>query len=496
VVVVGGGIAGLAAAYRLVERAPGVEVVLVEQSGRLGGKLRTVEVAGGPAEAGAEMFAVRDPDGAPSAAVGLAHALGLAQELVHPATIQAGLALAGAVRPIPAGTLMGVPAHAGQLDGVAAVDAVADRDGGAALLGPGEDVAVGALVRRRLGDEVADRLVDPLLGGVYAGRADDLSLATTIPALAAACRSGSTLTGAVRAVLAARALQPAGPIFATLTGGMGRLVDAVVARLAMAGVRVRLGSPVRGLAAVRATAGERAAGPAVYAALSTAPAAAGARAATPPGPGERRWRLVLGDTRAPELLDADAVVLATPGRPAARLLSDVDGAAAGALGLLDYASVALVTLVLPEIAVPALSGVLVPATQGYTVKAVTFVDRKWAHAKREGSTLVRASIGRYGEEHVLQRDDTDLVRLAVTELGQLLGGAVAAPREAWVWRWGGALPQYPPGHLGRVVAARAVLPATLALAGAGYDGVGIAACIRSGWAAADQVLAGLEHWVP
>jgi len=451
VVVIGGGISGLAAAYRLVEH--GVDTVVVEQSGRLGGKLRTAEIAGGPVDLGAEAFAVRDPAGRPSAAVELVKAVGLGDDLVYPATQRAALAIGGELRPVPGGTLMGVPGDLDLLDRVAAADPDRDRDGGRPLLGPDEDVAVGKLVRARLGDEVADRLVDPMLGGVYAGRADDLSLATTMPALATASRSEHTLTGAVRAALRNRP-PSAGPIFGTLVGGVGRLVSAVVERLSDADLR--LGRPARSISGANGT-----------------------------------WRLTVGSTRDPETIEADAVVLATPAAPAARLLSTVEPKAAGLVGELDYASVALVTLALPGVDLPELSGFLVPAAEGYAIKAATFFDRKWAHLRWPGHTVLRVSLGRYGDEHVLQRDDEALAALAHAELGRILGTRLPQPVDTVVQRWGGALPQYTPGHLDRVAAARAALPATVAVAGAAYDGVGIPACVQSGWSAADRVVQGL-----
>ena len=442
IVVVGGGISGLAAAYRLVER--GVDVTVVEQAGRLGGKIRTGEIVGGPVELGAEAFAVRDQAGRSSAAIELASAVGLADSIAYPSIQKAAIAVDGGLLPLPGGTLMGVPGDLAQLDGVAAADPGRDHDAGRPVLAEG-DIAVGRLVRERLGDQVADRLVDPMLGGVYAGRADDLSLATTMPQLAEACRREHTLTGAVRAALASRPAS-AGPIFGTLVGGMGHLVDAVAARLPAP----MLGAPVRSIAEQQG-----------------------------------RWRLVVGSTRDPVTLDADGVVLAVPAAPAARLLSDVES-------LVAYASVALVTLALPEVDLPELSGFLVPVDAGYAVKAATFFDRKWAHLRRPGVTVVRASLGRYGDEQVLQRDDAALVTLAHLELGRILGKPLPAPLEARVQRWGGALPQYPPGHLDRVAALRAGLPATIAVAGAAYDGVGIPACIRSGMVAADSVLEGLS----
>jgi protoporphyrinogen/coproporphyrinogen III oxidase len=453
VAVVGAGIAGLAAAYRLAGR--GADVVVIEQAGRPGGKLRTGELAGGPVEAGAEAFLVRDPAGEASAAVELARSVGLGEALVHPATNRAAVAVDRRLRPLPGGTLFGVPSDLSTLDGVAEPDAALDRDGGRPLLAPGDDIPVGALVRRRLGDQVVDRLVDPLLGGVYAGRADDLSLAVTVPALAAACRQATTLTGAVAQALAGRPPQ-GGPVFATVEGGMSRPVDALVERLRGGGAVLRFGAPVRKLS----------------------------REAT-------GWRITVGSTRDAGTVRADAFVLAVPARPAGRLLSTVDETAAAAVAALDYASVGLVALAFPAVRLPELSGFLVPATEGYATKAVTFMTRKWEHLRRpDGVVVVRASLGRYGEEHVLQRADADLVALVRDELAAMVG-PLPAPLESAVWRWGGALPQYAPGHLDRVRAVRAVLPATLALAGAAVDGVGIPACVHSGQVAADTVTAGL-----
>ncbi|KAB1909928.1 protoporphyrinogen oxidase [Micromonospora sp. AMSO31t] len=458
VAIVGGGITGLAAAVRLRDRAPaGTEITVYEQSGRLGGKLRTGELAGGPVEFGAESFLMRDPAGGESAVVTLVRRLGLADAIVHPSVGQAALLVDGGLRPVPGGTLVGVP---GDLDRVAAVAqpaAAADRDGGAPLLPPDADVSVGALVRDRLGDEVVDRLVDPMLGGVYAGRADDLSLVTTMPALARAARVEHTLVGAVRAAQAAAPRAPGAPVFGTLAGGLSTLVDAAARE---SGATVRRDAAVRELHR------------------------------TPTG-----WRLTVGPTRDPEFVEADAVLLAVPARPAARLLAGPAAEVAATVGGLDYASVALVTMALPEPELPELSGFLVPATEGLLVKASTFFTTKWGHLRRpDGLALVRASVGRYGEEASLQLTDDDLVATVHRELSKVLGTPLPAPVAQHVQRWGGALPQYTPGHLGRVAAARAALRAahpTLALAGAGYDGVGIPVCVRSGETAAEEIITAL-----
>jgi oxygen-dependent protoporphyrinogen oxidase len=469
VVVVGGGIAGLAAALRLRQRlGKAADIVVIEQLDVLGGKLRTGRLAGLTAERGADAFLAREPGGTgESAAVALARRVGLGDALVHPAPVPAGLLLDGALRPLPGGTLLGVPADPAQVASVATVDIERDRDQGRPLLTPGADVAVGALVRQRLGDQVVDRLLDPLLGGVYAGRADALSLAATMPGLAAACTSEHTLTGAVRAAQAAAPRPPGSPVFAGILGGLGRLVSAVATA---SGATLRLGLPVRGLAAE--------------------------------GTG---WVLTVGSTRNPQLVAADAVVLALPARPAARLLAGVAGLAepATAVGALDYASVALVTLALPRVALPPWSGLLVPAGERLTIKAATFLTTKWPRLAQRtplaypdtgpDPVLVRASVGRYGEPQPLRLADPALVRQVHAELGRALGAELPAPLASHVQRWGGALPQYAPGHLDRVAAARAALPANLGLAGAGYDGVGIPACIRSGETAADRVAAVLEQ---
>lgn len=463
IAIVGGGIAGLAAAVHLRERAPaGTRITVYEGSAALGGKLRTGTLAGAPLEWGAEAFLTADPAGGPSAAVELARRLGLGDDLVHPATGQAAIALDGRLTPIPGGTLVGVPGDLTQVATVARPAAERDHDTGCPLLGPTEDLPVGALVRRRLGDEVVERLVDPMLGGVYAGRADALSLAATMPALARAARTAHTLTGAVQAARAASPRPPGTPVFATVRGGLSRLVDAA-ARAADA--ELRLGATVRGLTPLRGG-----------------------------------WRLTLGPTRDPERVRADAVVLALPARPAARLLTGVDSAVAALVGALDYASVALVSLALPvDDPLPALadlSGFLVPSAEGTLVKAATFLTTKWAHLRRpDGLTMVRVSVGRHGEERLLHRDDADLAATAHRELGEILGTSLPAPAASHVQRWGGALPQYAPGHLDRVAAARAALRAahpTLVLAGAGYDGIGIPVCVRSGQTAANQVIESLR----
>ncbi|MFG3688618.1 protoporphyrinogen oxidase [Micromonospora sp. NPDC047740] len=472
VAIVGGGVTGLAAAVRLRDRAPaGTEVTVYEQSGLLGGKLRTGELAGQPVEFGAESFLMRDPAGGESAAVTLVRRLGLADSIVHPTVGQAALVVDGGLRPVPGGTLVGVPGDLEKVAAVARPAADADRDAGRPLLGPDADMAVGALVRERFGDEVVDRLVDPMLGGVYAGRADGLSLVTTMPALARAARVEHTLVGAVRAAQAAAPRTPGAPVFGTLAGGLSTLV-AAAARCS--GATIRRDAAVRELH--RTSTGWQ---------LTVRQPDDGSTSRR----GGRRAELELSE------VEADAVLLAVPARPAARLLAGPAPEVAATVGGLDYASVALVTLALPAPELPELSGFLAPATEGLLIKAATFFTTKWGHLRRaDGLALLRASVGRYGEETSLQLTDDDLVATVHRELSKVLGAPLPAPVARHVQRWGGALPQYTPGHGARVAAVRARLRAahpTLALAGAGYDGVGIPVCVRSGEAAAEEIITAL-----
>jgi oxygen-dependent protoporphyrinogen oxidase len=466
VAVIGGGITGLAAAVRLRELTPpDTEIIVFEQGQVLGGKLRTGELAGLPVERGAESFLTSAPDGGESAAVALAKRVGLGDDLVHPATVPAALSIGGRLTPIPAGTLIGVPGDLTRLGGVARPVDGRDEDDGHPLLAPGADVAVGELVRGRYGEEVLDRLVDPLLGGVYAGRADRLSLEVTMPQLAETARVEHTLRAAVLAAQARRRPVAGRPVFTAVAGGMTRLVTAAATA---SRARISLGLPVREL--TRTTHGWR---------LVLGPAA------VPPAP---------EPAGGPQAVDVDAVVLAVPARPASRLLAGVAPEAAEAVGVLGYASVALVGLALPPgTRLPELSGFLVPPSEGTLVKAATFFTRKWPHLSGgDGPVIVRASLGRHGDEARLQHDDAVLLDLALRELGGLTGEPLPAPAEAWVQRWGGGLPQYAPGHRDRAAAARAALPPGRALAGAALDGVGIPACVAGGERAAEEVSKSLE----
>lgn len=454
VVVVGAGIAGLAAAASLKRQAPGVRVTVLEGSPSIGGKLALAEVAGMTVDVGAEAMLNRRPE-----ATDLARSGGLGDQLVHPSATSANLWSRGQMYPMPR-TLMGVPTDARALaeSGViskaglarAALDAVMP----ATRIGE-HDVSVGWLVEERFGREVVDRLVEPLLGGVYAGHARELSARATVPQVVALLDRDRSM---LRSAAAATSATSDAPLFAGLIGGMGRLPAAVAASV---DVDIRTNATVRDLA--RRT-----------------------------GEG---WNLVVGSARDAQVIQADAVILATPARTAARLLSDVVPDAALELGRIEYASMAIVTMAFRRRDLPATtgSGFLVPPVDGRDIKAVTYSFAKWDWVTEAGRgedlAVLRCSIGRHRDERALQVDDTELVQVALEDLSAAINLCVR-PVDWHVQRWGGALPQYTVGHLDRVRRVRSAVAKNtgLAVCGAAYDGLGIPACIASANLAVGLVL--------
>ena len=430
-VVVGGGLAGLTAAYLMAQ--DGGDVLLLEGAAEVGGKLRRAEVGGVMLDVGAEAMLNRRPEG-----VALARELGL--DVVHPSTAASSVWTRGQLRRLPR-SLMGVPLDLDDLrsSGVLSDEGLARATAEQPGVPVGDDVSVGRLVASRLGDEVVDRLVEPLLGGVYAGRARELSARATVPQLVAVAALGRLLDVELPVVDT--------PVFAGLAGGVAGLADALAGR-----VEVRRSASVRELR--RTAAG---------------------------------FELVVGSAAAPELVKADEVVLAAPAAPTARLLTEVAPVAAAELAGIEYASVAVVTLALPAASLahlPGTSGFLVPPVEGRAIKASTFSFAKWGWVRdagaEQGLVHLRTSVGRHREEAQLQRTDEELVASSLADLRDAVGLA-AAPVDSHVQRWGGGLPQYAVGHLDRVARVRAAVAevAGLAVCGAAYDGVGIPAVIAS-----------------
>ncbi|GAA4664031.1 protoporphyrinogen oxidase [Streptomyces chumphonensis] len=454
ILVIGGGISGLVAAHRLLEVGGGTEVTVLEASARLGGKLRGGEIAGVAVDLGAESMLARRPE-----AVELARAVGLGPRLEPPAVAGGAIWTRGAVRPMPGGHLMGVPGDPAVLGDVLSPDGLARvaEDADLPRTPLGEDVTVGGYVAERLGREVVDRLVEPLLGGVYAGDAYRISLRAALPQLFEAARRERSLLAAVRSVQARAAAPAPGPVFMGVSGGVGRLPGAVADAVRAAGGRISTGVTARDLRR------------------------------TPDG-----WAVATDAG----VHHADAVVLALPGPAAARLLRHEAPDAADALAGVGYASMALCTLAFRRAdlgsALPGGSGFLVPPVDGRTIKASTFSANKWGWVAAQDPELfvLRTSVGRFGEEAVLERDDDALVAASLADLRDAVG-LTAAPVASRVTRWPAGLPQYALGHRGlvaRVRAAVARMPG-LEVCGALYDGVGIPACVASASAAAEATLA-------
>jgi oxygen-dependent protoporphyrinogen oxidase len=443
VLVAGAGITGLATAHTLAGLLPDGHVEVWEADDRLGGKIRTTPFAGLDAvDEGADAFLARVPH-----ATSLAREVGLGDDLTSPTGASAAVWYGG-LHPIPEGLLLGVPADMLRLSRSPLLSWRGKARAALEPLLPRRDAgdSIGRLVRARFGDEVHERLVDALVGSIYATDTDASSLAM-VPQLAALAGRGRSLLLGARALRAA-APPAAGPIFHAPRRGMGSLVDAVAAAAAVGGVTITPGRPVHAVEADGPT-----------------------------------WR-VDGEP-------FDAVVLATPAAATAPLLAASTPEVARLLGTMEHASVVLVSLAVPHWPerLRGRSGYLVPKPVQQRVTAASFGSQKWAHWRGGTGEVVRVSIGRDGRSPD-DLDDEAVVRHAVDELGRHTGVDVQ-PNAVRISRWPGAFPQYRPHHrewLARVDAAR---PPGLVLAGASYDGIGIPACIDQGRRAAAAVVAHL-----
>lgn len=468
-VVVGAGIAGLCAARAL--QQAGRQVTVLESAALTGGKLaRTTfaDLAGEPLilDVGAESMLARRPEG-----VELLAELGLDRRRATPTPNKPQALIGGRIRALPP-SAMGVPTDLDALEGYLSADGLVRARREPELPAPplNADVAIGAYVDDRFGPEVTDRLLEPLLGGVYAGRSRELSFAAVNPGLFALACAGGSLLAAARALTGSTRPAASGPVFAGVEGGITTLVDAIVDDLRHREVELRCSSPVHAIDRV----GDR-----FRLRVGSRPEAG--------GHGDR-----------PEMIEADEVVLATPAAATSRLLRDgLASEAAEALAQIPYASVAVITL-LARGAELSGSGLLIPPGELPSVKALTYADRKWAWVDRaarayagEPLAVVRASVGRHGEAALLQLEDPALIRRTIEELRAFVPGWDRAELvQARVQRWGGGLPQYLVGHPGRIELIRDTVAGVpgLAVAGAYLDGVGVPACIKSGHAAAELLL--------
>lgn len=442
IAVVGGGIAGLAAAWELRERAD----VLLYEPGRLGGCISTEPFDGQPVDCGPDAFITRVPD-----AIRLCEEAGV-EDLVSPAAGRTLIWWGRKLRELPEGLVLGAPKRLGPLFRSGLLSPLGLLRAAGDLVMPAtpyqNDVSVRELVSRRFGAQVADRLVDPLVGGIHAGRTADLSAEATVPQLVAATRSSRSLLLSLRSLPGG---DPDTPIFAAPRAGMGRLVEKLAAGLKAAGVTI-VSLAVEGLA-----------------------------------PAGGRWRVEpAGD-------EVDGVVLAVPSQAAAAILG---ADAPGGLSRIRRASVVLVTLSFPQVDLPnGTNGILVPARSGLLTTACSFGSAKWPHWAVGGRTVLRVSTGRAGDDRGLRLDDGPLVERLSGEVQQLLG--VTATPDKWrVSRWPDSFPQYEVGHRQLLEGVEAGLAARwpgVSVCGASYHGAGIPACIASGRSAAAKLADGLSE---
>lgn len=466
VVVVGGGVAGLAAAHRLLRPgpeggAPAAEVTVLEASARVGGKVASMDVGDVAVEAGADSLLARKPWG-----VNLVRALGLADELVEPGASGAFVWARDQLVSYPKAAPFGVPADPEELlrwPGLsrrgrmrALVEVYRPRRRGEA------DESIGSLAERRLGHECAEILVEPLLSGIHAGDASRLSVRATVPELAAWERShGSLLRGARAARRRARSAGGGGgAMFVWLRGGLDRLTETLAD--AVGRDRVETSTPVT---AVR-------------------PGSPG---------GEAAWEVEAGGRVRP----ADAVVLAVPAFDAARLLGAAAPGAVAELAAIPYASTATVALLYPEgtaNSLPDATGFIVPAGsriggRDAAITACTWISRKWPSPAFGTRAVIRAFVGRANDEAALALSDPELVAAVVRDV-EGVSPIGERPAAAAVTRWDRAMPQYEVGHLDRVDRIEAVLAREapgVFVCGSPYRGIGIPDCVRQGGEVAEAV---------
>jgi len=449
VVVVGGGITGLAAAHRLKDHA---EVVLVEAARQLGGKFGTTEIDGVTFESGPDSFVAREPH-----VQELATAVGLGDELVPPAIFGAHVWIDGKLKRVPADFVFGMPTsplaalRSGLLSVRGAARAAADLVAPGPLEGP--DISIAEFVRRRFGSEVLDRLVDPLLAGTRAGLASEISLAAAVPQIDELARRHRSLAVGLARSKGAGANVSGPPPFLAPRRGMRSLIEALTDDLREGEIRT---------GAVAQRIERRAAG----------------------------YRVLLQDG---SHVDGEALILAVPAYVAAGLLAGLNPLAAGELDGIDYVSVATACFIWPPGSVdvpPDASGLLVPSSEDRTLAGATWFSQKWPHLiGSDGRVVVKAFAGRAaggGEPHP---DDDRLLAALLNDLEAAIA-VRARPLVARLVRWSRALPLYAVGHLDRVERIERALGSTpgILLAGAAYRGTGISDSVKSARIAAERVM--------
>ncbi|WP_199253443.1 protoporphyrinogen oxidase [Mycolicibacterium mengxianglii] len=439
-VVVGGGISGLTAAYRLrCALGPDVGITVFDPADRLGGVLRTERLGGQPMDVGAEAFVVRRPE-----VPALLAELGLAARQISTTGVRPLIYSQRRLHAMPTETVNGIPSSAASMTGLvddATLTRMAVEPSRPMEWRRGADPTVAEVVGDRFGAAVVARSVDPMLAGVYAGSAATIGMRAAVPTVAAALDRGArSLTEAVRSVLPPNT---GAPVFGAIDGGYEVLLRELIARSGLRWVP----TTVSGL--------ER---------------------------DGRHW--VVRDDEGQQV-GADGVVLALPAPRLARLVGSVAPRTAAAAARIETASSVVVALAVPGgTPLPQRSGVLVASGERLHAKALTLSTRKWG--RRGNSELLRLSFGRFGDTIARDTSDEDLLAWSVADLAEVFDVTVD-PQDVLVHRWLDAMPQYGPGHAAVVAQLRAGLPPGLAVAGSYLDGIGVPACV----AAAGRAVGGL-----
>lgn len=453
VIIIGGGTAGLAAAWRLQQQAPHLKAALFEKHDQFGGKIQTTHDDGFLIEAGPDSFLARKPRG-----VGLCEELGLADALIgrDPAHKKTFVLRNGRLHPLPEGLTGMIPTNLDALThstllseaGRQAIAAEPEQPVPSADVG---DESLAQFVTRRFGREAFENLIEPLMGGIYAGQASQLSLAATFPQLRQLeLKHGSLLKGLTERP--SPSTEQKYPPFVSLAGGMGQLVETLVEKLD----GVELVSS-RGVTAIE--------------------------------PLDSGYRLTLEDGTA---VTCRQLIIATPAFIASRLLQSVDVELAAKLDSIPYASSALVNLtyIIDQLPDPLDGyGYVIPNAEEKEALACTWSSRKWNDRAPEGKLLLRVYIGRFGLD-VTQYEDGRLRQIALDELRDTLG-IETKPERVQIDRWHKGMPQYNMGHLERVEAIeeRVAKHPNLGLAGNYFRGVGIPDAILMGETAVESLLA-------
>ncbi len=488
--VLGGGIAGLAAAYTLArarESGAPVDELLIEGRDRLGGVIRTERLEGFVIEAGPDSFLAEKPE-----AASLARELGLGDSLIgsNDSQRRTYILLRGRLIPLPDGLMFLVPTRLWPMVTTALLPFSSKLAMAAELFakrpsGNGDaDESVASFVRRHFGEAMLENVADPLLAGVYGGDSGALSVRSVLPRFFEMERQHGSLTRATLRAMRQRRkakakssgasqLDSGGtdaapgnplPLFMTLRDGLEQLTGKLVERLDMA--RVHLGQRVAGIELA------------------------------PGGPGgaadrcSRRYEIFCEGGQA---FDADAIILAMPTHECSRLLSPFHPALGGLLGEIPYSSSMTVSLAYAEGArehLPPGFGYLVPRKEGRRMLACTFVHRKFNHRAPEGRALLRCFLGGSRDPEALNLPDDAVVTLVRQELKEILNFSFD-PLFCRIHRWPASMAQYPVGHaerLTRIQSRLADLPG-IYLAGNAYSGIGISDCIRTGRAAARRAIA-------